>query len=49
VELKPESPTKFFYGDDSDRQLEFEVDTSGKVVKAWFINNGQRGELKKVE
>jgi CubicO group peptidase (beta-lactamase class C family) len=49
VELKPESETKFFYGDGSDRQIEFEVDNSGKVTKAWFINTGQKGELKKIE
>lgn len=49
IELKPESTTKFFYGDGTDRQIEFEVDASGKVVKVWFMNMGQRGELKKVE
>jgi CubicO group peptidase (beta-lactamase class C family) len=49
IELKPESNTKFFYNDDSDRQLEFEVDKDGKVTKIWFINNENRGEMKKVE
>jgi CubicO group peptidase (beta-lactamase class C family) len=49
VELKPESETKFFYSDGTDRQIEFEVDQSGKVTKAWFINSGQKGELKKLE
>lgn len=49
IELKPESTTKFFYGDGTDRQIEFEVDQSGKVVKTWFINTGQKGELKKLE
>jgi len=49
IELKPESETKFFYSDGSDRQIEFEVDNAGKVTKAWFINNGQKGELKKIE
>lgn len=49
IELKSESETKFFYADESDRQLEFEVDKSGKVVKIWFINNGQKGEMKKIE
>ena len=49
IELKPESETKFFYADDSDRQLEFEVDKTGKVTKIWFINNGQRGEMKRVQ
>jgi CubicO group peptidase (beta-lactamase class C family) len=49
IELKPESETKFFYGDGSDRQIEFEVNNTGKVTKAWFINTGQKGELKKIE
>jgi CubicO group peptidase (beta-lactamase class C family) len=49
VELRPESETKFFYGDDSDRQLEFEVDATGRVIKTWFINSGQKGEIKRIE
>ena len=49
IELKPESETKFFYGDGTDRQIEFEVNSEGKVTKAWFINTGQKGELKKTE
>ena len=49
IELKPESQTKFFYGDGTDRQIEFEVDSMGKLTKAWFINTGQKGELKKIE
>jgi len=49
IELKPESPTKFFYGDGTDRQIEFELDNTGKVTKVWFINTGQKGELKKIE
>jgi len=49
IELKPESETKFFYGDETDRQLEFEVDASGKVVKTWFFNSGQKGEIKKIQ
>jgi CubicO group peptidase (beta-lactamase class C family) len=48
IELKPESNTKFFYADDSNRQLEFELDAKGNVTKTWFINNEQRGELKKL-
>jgi CubicO group peptidase (beta-lactamase class C family) len=49
IELKPESLTKFFYADGTDRQIEFEVDTAGNVTKAWFINTGQKGELKKIQ
>lgn len=48
IELKPESETKFFYGDETDRQLEFEVDATGKVTKIWFYNSGQKGEMKKI-
>jgi CubicO group peptidase (beta-lactamase class C family) len=48
IELKPESETKFFYGDGTDRQIEFEVDATGRVTKAWFINTGQKGEMKKI-
>jgi CubicO group peptidase (beta-lactamase class C family) len=49
IELKPESETKFFYGDGTDRQIAFDVDSTGKIIKAWFINTGQKGELKKIE
>jgi CubicO group peptidase (beta-lactamase class C family) len=49
IELKPESDTKFFYSDGTDRQIEFETDVTGKVIKVWFINTGQKGELKKVQ
>ena len=42
IELKPESNTKFFYGDGTDRQIEFEIDAAGKVTKAWFLNTGQK-------
>ena len=44
IELKPESRTKFFYADASDRQVEFVV-VNGKVVKAYLIANGIRSEL----
>lgn len=49
IELKPESNTKFFYGDGTDRQIEFEVDASGRVTKTWFLNTGQKGEMRKIE
>lgn len=49
LELKPESETKFFYADETDRQLEFVVDASGKVVKTFFYNSGQKGEIKKAD
>ena len=44
IELKPESRTKFFYADASDRQVEFVV-VNDKVVKAYLISNGIRSEL----
>ena len=47
IELKPESKTRFFYADDSDRFIEFEVDQSGKPIKAWFIGSGEKIEMKK--
>jgi len=48
VELKPESATKFFYGDGSDRQIEFEMDATKKITKAWFISLGIKTEMKKL-
>ena len=48
VELKPESNTRFFYADDSDRFIEFETDKEGKVKKAWLITGGDKIEIKKL-
>ena len=48
IELKPESNTRFFYADDSDRFIEFEVDKAATVTKAWFIGNGDKIEMKKL-
>lgn len=48
VELKPESATKFFYADGSDRQFEFELNAQKKVVKAWIINYGVRTDFQKM-
>ena len=47
VELKAESPTKFFYTDGSDRQLEFELGADKRVSKVWLIANGVKTEVKK--
>ena len=47
--LKPESKHKFFYGDGSDRQIEFNMDAGNKIMKAWLISYGVKTELKKVE
>ena len=46
IELKPESTTRFFYADESDRFIEFELDKAGKMTKAWFIGNGDKIEMK---
>ena len=54
IELKPESATKFFYTDGSDRQIEFELDANSqdgvhkKIAKAWLINYGVKTAFKKV-
>lgn len=48
VELRQESPTKFFYNDESNRQIEFELDSNKKVKKAWIIILGVKTELKKL-
>ncbi len=49
IELKPESNTKFFYADGTDRQIEFIVEPDGSVKKGWFINTGQKGELTRLK
>lgn len=49
LELKPETPTKFFYvSDNADEQLEFVTDKAGNVVKAYYIGNGLKKEIKKL-
>jgi len=48
VELKPESNTRFFYADGSDRFTEFETDKEGRVTKAWLISGGDKIEMKKL-
>lgn len=48
IELKPESATRFFYADESDRFIEFEMDKTGTIVKAWFIANNDKVEMKKM-
>ena len=47
IELKPESKKRFFYADQSDRFIEFEIDQPGKMIKGWFIGNGDKVEMKK--
>lgn len=49
IELKAESLTRLFYTDRSGRFLEFEFDPQGRVTRAWFIQNGEKTEMKKVD
>jgi CubicO group peptidase (beta-lactamase class C family) len=49
IELKPESGTRFFYADGSDRFIEFDTDKSGQPVKAWFLSGGDKIEMKKMD
>lgn len=48
-ELKPESKTKLFYADGTDRQLELTLDRRQKVKQVYFIADGINLELKKAE
>lgn len=48
IELKPESEKKFFFTDGNDRQIEFEMDVSNKVTKAWLINYGIKMAFEKI-
>jgi hypothetical protein len=49
IELKPESNTRFFYADGSDKFIEFETDPSGQPVKAWFMSGAEKIEMKKLD
>jgi CubicO group peptidase (beta-lactamase class C family) len=47
VLLKPESKTMFFYGDGTDRQINFHLDNKNAVTGASLINYGVVTELKR--
>lgn len=47
VELKPESNTRLFYDDGSDRFIDFQFDKNGEVAKATLLNGVIKYELKK--
>ncbi len=49
IELKPETASKYFFTDGSDRQLEFELDNNKKVTKAWLINYGVKIAFEKIK
>ena len=47
IELKPENEKSFFYTNGQDRQLVFETDAKGNVVKAWRNIAGLKVDLVK--
>lgn len=50
IELKSESTTKFFNGNPgADLQIEFKIDSSEKVAKAFIIVNSMKKEIDKIE
>lgn len=49
MELKAESPTKFFNKQGTDQQIEFEVTATGKVSKALYIIGGMEKQMKKIK
>ncbi len=50
IELKPESTTKFFNANPgADFQVEFELDSSEKVTKAFIIVNSIKKQIDKIE
>jgi CubicO group peptidase (beta-lactamase class C family) len=48
VLLKPESATKFFYGDGTDQQIEFEKDNDADNIKVFYVGYGVKKEIKKM-
>ncbi len=48
VELMPESASKLFYTDGTDRQLEFELDADKKFVEGWAIIMGVKTAITKL-
>jgi len=49
IELKPESASKFYYDDGSDRQIEFELDSNNQVAIAWGIKFGIKTAFNKLK
>ena len=49
IELIPESETKFYYADGSDRQFEFEPNDRGEVTQGWYIMNGVKFSRDKIK
>lgn len=48
IELIPESEKKFYYGDGTDRQIEFVTDATGKVVKGYLMTGGLKLPLERI-
>lgn len=48
VQLKRESETKFFYGDGTDLQIEFEKDSEANNIKIFYTGYGVKREIKKI-
>ena len=49
IEIKAESPTRFYYANGTDKQIEFELDSKGKVINLWRLVYGLKVQLKKRE
>ncbi len=49
LELIPETETKFYYSDGSDRQLEFLINKKGHIEEAWFIKDGLKYSRQRVK
>lgn len=41
----PESKTQFFYSDEKERKIEFELDKSNAIIIFWVIDSGLKHEL----
>ena len=48
IELKPESPTKFFAANNNNIQIEFKVDSLGRVSNAFYIIYDMKKGIKKI-
>lgn len=49
IELKQGTANTFFFGNNTDQQLEFETTADGQLIHVWHIAWGLKKELKKVE
>ena len=49
IELKQATANTFFFGNNTDQQLEFETTAGGQLIHVWHIAWGLKKELTKVE